>query len=140
MKSVVKCSVCGTPLAGRARYCSQCRAAILEAASTDDLGREHLSDVAASTSRTGLSRVWEALLWLAVLFSALSVFFISMAGRPIAPNGNVAAGGPWLGLMVWCYLIAKVRRLHRAWLYAFFGLGMAFVISVIAKVVAIRLL
>jgi hypothetical protein len=81
----------------------------------------------------------EALLWLAVIGSASSVFLLTLAGGLHTPNGNATAGGGPLGLVLWCYLIAKVRRIRKAWLYGFAGLGLAFFIIVVARIVAMQL-
>src|SRR5262245_45030186 len=88
-----------------------------------------IPEVAAEpTPRSTVSRVLEVLLWLALIGTIAAVAIPELAGRP--PQGNDALSG-LVGLLLWPFLLAKVRRMERPWLYSvagialFFGLVMA---------------
>jgi hypothetical protein len=121
-----KCGACGALLVGTAKYCSQCGAS--HTVST-------MSATPCQANRGWLNRALEAVLWLAIVGTSSALFFTTRAdGHNVA--GRPEAGRALFGLVLWCYLLAKVRRLRNAWLYALAGLGLAFLIICVALFVS----
>lgn len=119
MIEVTTCKKCGTPLTRAVKYCAQCGTP--NAAST----ARHLSGTG---SRSSVSRMLEALLWLAVVGTSASIFFLEQADRTNSATARGDTGKGLLGLMSWCYLIAKLRRVRNAWMYSFAGFVLTFLI------------
>jgi hypothetical protein len=71
--------------------------------------------------RSSLSRVFEVLLWLAIIGTVAGIAIPTAAGH--SGDGSAMLGA-LCGLALWTYLLGRVRRSPRAWVYPLAGAGL----------------
>lgn len=76
------------------------------------------------------ARVIEVLLWLAIVgtLAAIAIPAFSPSSHPPAANPNIIS--EWLGLPLWLYLLAKLKKFRRAWAYALLGIVVVLLVTV----------
>jgi predicted membrane protein len=107
--------MCGGAIDGEARFCDGCKKQMTQPANASG----------PSAPRSLGSRVGELLAWVG-LIGLIAAIAIPMFARDAPPQSDL--GTTVIGLMILAYVIARLRRAQRAWLYPLAALALVFLI------------
>ena len=124
---MTSCKSCGQEIPAEMKFCGHC--GVPKSVAETAANPEPVKSIPVSSApikRTIASQSIEVLLWLALVGTLFGLVILGFS-----PHGEGTTRTPntsWIFLPLWCYLIARVRRLNKPWRYAVGGLVLAFVV------------